>query len=64
MQNTVLTRLSTKAKQVWRLWAKALGEKSGATDQEADRVACIRTVVLLTYVVTNCFIVAGVIRHW
>jgi hypothetical protein len=64
VQNTVLTRLSTKAKQVWRLWAKALGEKSGATDQEADRVACIRTVVLLTYVVTNCFIVAGVIRHW
>ena len=48
----------------WRLWAKALGEKSGNTDQEADRVAFIRTAIVLTYVVTNCFIVAGVIRHW
>ena len=56
--------LSTKAKQLWRLWAKALGEKTGVTDKEADRVAYIRTVVLLTYIVTNCFIIAGVIRHW
>jgi len=60
----VLTQLHTKAKQFWRLWAKALGDKTGNTDLEADRVACIRTVVLLTYIVTNCFIVAGVIRHW
>ena len=60
----VLTRLRTKVKQTWRLWAKALGEKTGNTDSEADRVAYIRTVVVLTYIVTNCFIVAGVIRHW
>jgi hypothetical protein len=60
----VLIRLRTKVKQFWRLWAKALGEKSGNTDQEADRVASIRTVVLLAYIITNCFIVAGVIRHW
>ena len=64
MQNTVLTRLSTKAKGIWRLWAKALGEKSGATDQEADRVALVRTLIVLTYIVTNLFIIAGVIRHW
>ena len=51
-------------KRGWRLWAKALGEKTGNTDTEADRIASIRTVVLLTYIVTNCFIVAGVIRHW
>jgi hypothetical protein len=62
--NTVLTRLSTKAKQFWRLWAKALGEKSGATDQEADSVALVRTVIILTYIITNLFIIAGVIRHW
>jgi hypothetical protein len=48
----------------WRLWAKALGEKSGTTDNEADRIACIRTIILLTYIITNLFIVAGVIRHW
>jgi hypothetical protein len=51
-------------KQFWKLWAKALGEKASTNDQEADRVAFIRTVIVLTYIVTNCFIVAGVIRHW
>jgi hypothetical protein len=51
-------------KITWRLWAKALGEKAGSTDQEADRVAAIRTVILIIYLVTNLFIVAGVIRHW
>jgi hypothetical protein len=51
-------------KRIWRLWAKALGEKAGNTDAEADRVAHIRTVIVLIYVVTNFFIIAGVIRHW
>ena len=51
-------------RKFWTLWAKALGEKAGNTDQEADHVACIRTVIVLTYIITNCFIVAGVIRHW
>ena len=50
--------------RIWKLWAKALGEKSGATDQEADLIACIRTVIVLTYIISNCFIIAGVIRHW
>jgi hypothetical protein len=48
----------------WRLWAKALGDKAGRTKQEADVVAVIRTIIVLCYLVTNCFIVAGVIRHW
>ena len=51
-------------KRLWRLWAKALGEKSGKTDQESNQIACIRTVIVLSYIITNCFIVAGVIRHW
>ncbi len=51
-------------RKFWRLWAKALGEKAGATKQEADRVALIRTAIVLTYIITNIFIVAGVIRHW
>jgi hypothetical protein len=50
--------------KLWRMWAKALGEKSGNSDEESDRIACIRTVIVLTYVITNIFIVAGVIRHW
>jgi hypothetical protein len=46
------------------MWAKALGEKAGATKQEADRVALVRTVIVLSYIITNMFIIAGVIRHW
>ena len=57
-------RLSTKVKDVWRLWAKALGEKSSSTDEESDRIACIRTVIVLSYILTNIFIILGVIRHW
>lgn len=51
-------------KFMWRLWAKALGEKSGSTDKEADAVALIRTTVVLIALVTNLVIVTGVIRHW
>jgi hypothetical protein len=51
-------------RKLWRIWAKALGEKSGATKQEADRVALVRTIIVLTYIATNCFIIAGVVRHW
>jgi hypothetical protein len=51
-------------KKLWRIWAKALGEKSGADDQESDLIALIRTAIISTYIITNCFIIAGVIRHW
>lgn len=51
-------------KKIWRLWSKALGEKAGSTDQEADMVALIRTLILLTYFTTNAFIIANAIRHW
>ena len=50
--------------KIWRVWAKALGEKSGSSDQEADRIALIRTAIVLCYIITNLFIIAGVIRHW
>ena len=50
--------------RMWRIWAKSLGEKSGATDDEADRVAIIRTCIVACYIITNLFIIAGVIRHW
>lgn len=50
--------------KMWRLWAKALGEKASKHDTEADNIARIRTVIFFTYLITNLFIVAGVIRHW
>jgi hypothetical protein len=51
-------------KKMWRIWAKSLGEKAGASDEESDRIALIRTAILSVYIITNLFIVAGVIRHW
>jgi hypothetical protein len=48
----------------WRLWAKAIGEKASDNSSEADKVAIIRTVIILTYIITNCFIIAGILRHW
>ena len=49
---------------MWRLWAKALGEKQGKNNKEADKIAIIRSIIVLCYIVTNIFIIAGVIRHW
>jgi len=48
---------------MWRLWAKALGDKHG-TNSEADKIAIIRTCIVACYIITNCVIVAGVLRHW
>jgi hypothetical protein len=56
--------MKTSFLKLWRLWAKALGEKTGNSDAEADLIACVRTAIVLTYIITNVFIVAGVIRHW
>jgi hypothetical protein len=51
-------------KSMWRLWAKALGEKASADNKEADKVAFVRTGIVIVYIVTNLFIIAGIIRHW
>jgi hypothetical protein len=59
-----LENQSTKKKTLWRWWAKALGEKASKCDRESDTIARIRTFIFITCLVTNCFIVAGVIRHW
>lgn len=53
-----------KRNTIWRLWCKSLGEKAGKDDKEADNVAIIRTFIFVTYLITNVFICAGVIRHW
>lgn len=49
---------------VWRVWAKALGEKASKCSKESDRVALIRTLIFLSYLITNVFIISGVVRHW
>ena len=56
--------MKKKHHNIWRLWSYSLGEKHGKNDKEADVISIIRTIIFITYLVTNCFIVAGVIRHW
>jgi hypothetical protein len=51
-------------RKFWRLWAKALGEKATPDDKEADVVASVRTCIVLIYIITNIFIVAGIVKHW
>ena len=52
-------------REYWNIWAKALGQKAHPEDNDlSDGVAIIRTIILLVYMVTNIFIVAGVIKHW
>ena len=55
----------------WRLWAKAMGTKEGASNQEADKVAIIRTALFafglllsLIGLATNLAIMAGIYHHW
>ena len=58
-------------KRLWGIWAKALGEKSGSTDSEADKVAMVRTILIassfgfnLLGAITNICIILGIHRHW
>ena len=53
-----------KRKSLWRVWAKALGEKASDCDRESDIVAIIRTFVFLTYLITIVAIVSNAVRHW
>ena len=48
----------------WKLWARALGEKVGEDNRRADRVAWIRTFIVLQAVICNIFIVINIILSW
>tara|TARA_B100001996_G_scaffold335838_1_gene286753 strand:+ start:4099 stop:4338 length:240 start_codon:yes stop_codon:yes gene_type:complete len=51
--------------KVWRIWKYALGSFEDHKTAEYDNAVCIlRSFIFVTYLVTNCFITAGVIRHW
>ena len=51
-----------KNKTLFRLVAKSLGEKASKDDKEADKVALIRLFMFLSILITNCFIIYGVLR--
>ena len=49
----------------WRIWKYALGSFEDHKTAEYDNAVCIlRSFIFITYLITNCFITAGVIRHW
>ena len=51
--------------EIWRVWKYALGSFSDEKTKRYDNsVLFVRSFIFLTYLITNCFIVAGVIRHW
>lgn len=54
----------SRRRKAFKIWANALGPKAAECQKLSDRVAMVRTVIFITYLVTNCFIIAGVIRHW
>ena len=51
--------------KIWRVWKYALGSFADDKTSEYDNViAIVRTFIFITYLITNCFIISGVIRHW
>ena len=56
---------NSKMTKLWEIWKYALGSFSDAkTKKYDDIIVIIRSTIFLSYLVTNCFIVSGVIRHW
>ena len=52
-------------KKVWEVWKYAIGSFSDDKTAPYDNyVAGIRTIIFVSYMVTNAFIVSGVLRHW
>jgi hypothetical protein len=49
---------------IWRLWAKALGEKATCCDKESDKIALIRTALILQGIIANIFLIANALHHW
>ena len=52
-------------RQIWTTWKYTLGSFSDTkTENYDDRIAIIRTCIFVSYMVTNFFIISGVLRHW
>jgi hypothetical protein len=51
-------------RKLWRIWAKALGEKASTDDSEADVIAGIRTLIVIVNFITCFFIMANIIHNW
>jgi len=48
-----------------KIWSYTLGSFNDEKTKKYDGIICVlRTCILTTYMVTNCVICAGVVRHW
>ena len=52
-----------KMNKIWEIWKYSL-EVSVTTRQSYDITLLSRTSIFVSYMVTNAFIISGVIRHW
>ena len=51
--------------KLWKIWKYALGSFSDEKTEPYDNyIVLVRSVIFISYLVTNCFIISGVIRHW
>ena len=52
-------------RKIWRVWKYSLGSFSDDKTKPYDNyVAIIRSIIFVSLLTTNLFIVSGVIRHW
>ena len=57
--------ISQKCQMILRVWKYALGSFSDEKTERYDNaIVVVRSIVFFSYLITNCFIIAGVIRHW
>ena len=51
--------------EAWKVWKYALGSFNDSTTKKYDnQIVIVRSIIFISYLITNCFITAGVIRHW
>ena len=50
---------------IFKIWKYALGSYSDDKTEPYDNyITAVRSIIFVSYLVTNCFIISGVIRHW
>lgn len=55
---------STERVKFWKLWARALGEKASTDNKQADKVALIRTIIVLYAITVDTFILLNILFGW
>ena len=51
--------------KLWRIWKYALGSFGDEKTRRYDNhIVIVRSIIFISYLITNCFIISGVIRHW